>query len=127
VADYLVLFLASARIGAIWRGPNPEHRPAAHRRILADCQPRLLFAFPARVAGTSARICGRSRKFIPASSEVAVAYKVPKRGDFFTLRRQILTDRAKAFDADQAPGSRRASYLLSRQQGRKDLGERPRR
>jgi acyl-CoA synthetase (AMP-forming)/AMP-acid ligase II len=43
--EYLILFLAVARIGAIWTGLNPVHRPAEHRELLADCQPRLLFGF----------------------------------------------------------------------------------
>ena len=44
--EYLVVFLASARIGAIWLGLNPVHRLAEHRQILEDSQPRLLFGFP---------------------------------------------------------------------------------
>ena len=44
--EYLVVFLASARIGAIWLGLNPVHRLAEHRQILGDSQPRLLFGFP---------------------------------------------------------------------------------
>jgi acyl-CoA synthetase (AMP-forming)/AMP-acid ligase II len=44
--EYLIVFLASARIGAIWLGLNPVHRPAEHRQILEDSQPRLLFGFP---------------------------------------------------------------------------------
>jgi acyl-CoA synthetase (AMP-forming)/AMP-acid ligase II len=48
--EYLILFLASARIGALWLGLNPEHRLGEHRRILADSAPRLLFGF-ARLRG----------------------------------------------------------------------------
>ncbi|HEY8014413.1 MAG TPA: AMP-binding protein, partial [Dongiaceae bacterium] len=44
--EYMVVFLASARIGAIWLGLNPVHRLAEHRQILGDSQPRLLFGFP---------------------------------------------------------------------------------
>jgi len=44
--EYLIVFLASARIGAIWLGLNPVHRPAEHRQILEDSRPRLLFGFP---------------------------------------------------------------------------------
>ncbi len=44
--EYLAVFLASARIGAIWLGLNPVHRLAEHRQILGDSQPRLLFGFP---------------------------------------------------------------------------------
>lgn len=52
--EYLILFLACARIGALWLGLNPEHRLAEHRRILADAEPRLLFGFP--------RLRGRDRR-----------------------------------------------------------------
>jgi len=44
--EYLVVFLACARIGAIWLGLNPVHRLAEHRQVLGDSQPRLLFGFP---------------------------------------------------------------------------------
>jgi acyl-CoA synthetase (AMP-forming)/AMP-acid ligase II len=44
--EYLIVFLAAARIGAIWLGLNPVHRPAEQRQILEDCRPRLLFGIP---------------------------------------------------------------------------------
>ena len=44
--EYLVVFLASVRVGAIWLGLNPVHRLAEHRQVLEDSQPRLLFGFP---------------------------------------------------------------------------------
>lgn len=52
--EYLIVFLASARIGALWLGLNPEHRLGEHRRVLADSTPRLLFGF-ARLRGRDQR------------------------------------------------------------------------
>ena len=43
--EYLTVFLATARIGAIWMGLNPVHQLDEHRYVLRDCQPRLLFGF----------------------------------------------------------------------------------
>ncbi|HEY7688399.1 MAG TPA: long-chain fatty acid--CoA ligase, partial [Dongiaceae bacterium] len=43
--EYLAVFLATARIGAIWMGLNPVHMLEEHRFVVEDCQPRLLFAF----------------------------------------------------------------------------------
>ena len=44
--EYLIVFLASLRIGAIVIGLNPVHQLNDYRHILADCQARILFAFP---------------------------------------------------------------------------------
>jgi acyl-CoA synthetase (AMP-forming)/AMP-acid ligase II len=41
--EYLVVFLATARLGALWLGLNPVHQPEEYRRILADFEPRILF------------------------------------------------------------------------------------
>lgn len=43
--EYLVVLLASLRIGAIVVGLNPVHQLNEYRPILADCQARMLFAF----------------------------------------------------------------------------------
>jgi acyl-CoA synthetase (AMP-forming)/AMP-acid ligase II len=42
--EFFLTFLAAADIGAIWVGLNPRYRLDEMRFILADCQPRLLFA-----------------------------------------------------------------------------------
>jgi acyl-CoA synthetase (AMP-forming)/AMP-acid ligase II len=42
--EYLVIFLAVARIGALWVGLNPRHRPREHRFVLEDARPRLVIA-----------------------------------------------------------------------------------
>jgi acyl-CoA synthetase (AMP-forming)/AMP-acid ligase II len=38
---YLVVFLACARIGAIWVGLNPKYGPAELGHVVADCEPAL--------------------------------------------------------------------------------------
>jgi acyl-CoA synthetase (AMP-forming)/AMP-acid ligase II len=43
--EFMVVFLASARIGAIWVGLNPVQQLDEYRHILADCRPSLLFGF----------------------------------------------------------------------------------
>jgi acyl-CoA synthetase (AMP-forming)/AMP-acid ligase II len=43
--EYLAVFLATARIGAIWTGLNPVHRLDEYRYVVEDCRPKLLFAF----------------------------------------------------------------------------------
>jgi len=43
--EYMIVLLAALRIGAIWVGLNPVHRLDELRHVLADCRPRLLFAF----------------------------------------------------------------------------------
>lgn len=43
--EYLVLLLAALRIGAIVVGLNPVHQLDEYRHVMADCAPRLLFAF----------------------------------------------------------------------------------
>ncbi len=43
--EYLVLLLAGLRIGAIVVGLNPVHQLDECRQVIADCEPRLLFAF----------------------------------------------------------------------------------
>jgi acyl-CoA synthetase (AMP-forming)/AMP-acid ligase II len=42
--DFLVLFLATTSIGAIWTGLNPRYRLREIEHVIADCQPRFLFA-----------------------------------------------------------------------------------
>src|SRR5262245_24371279 len=43
--EFLVIFLATLRLGAIWVGLNPVHQPAELCYVLDDCRPRLLFGF----------------------------------------------------------------------------------
>jgi acyl-CoA synthetase (AMP-forming)/AMP-acid ligase II len=43
--EFLIVFLASLRIGAIWVGLNPVHRIDEYQYRIADCRPRLLFGF----------------------------------------------------------------------------------
>jgi acyl-CoA synthetase (AMP-forming)/AMP-acid ligase II len=43
--EYLVLLLAALRIGAIVVGLNPVHQLEEYRQVIADCAPKLLFAF----------------------------------------------------------------------------------
>lgn len=43
--EYLTVFLATARIGAIWMGLNPVHQLDEHRYVIGDCKPRILFGF----------------------------------------------------------------------------------
>jgi acyl-CoA synthetase (AMP-forming)/AMP-acid ligase II len=43
--EYLVLLLAALRIGAIVVGLNPVHQLDEYRQVIADCTPKLLFAF----------------------------------------------------------------------------------
>jgi len=43
--EYLVLLLAGLRIGAIVVGLNPVHQLDEYRQVIADCAPKLLFAF----------------------------------------------------------------------------------
>lgn len=40
--DYLVAFLATASIGAIWVGLNPKYRIDELRHVVTDCEPRVL-------------------------------------------------------------------------------------
>jgi acyl-CoA synthetase (AMP-forming)/AMP-acid ligase II len=40
--EYLVMFLAAGRIGALWVGLNPRHRPREHRFVLDDAKPSLI-------------------------------------------------------------------------------------
>ncbi len=42
--DYLVLFMATARIGGIWLGLNPRSRFDELEYIVGDAAPRILFA-----------------------------------------------------------------------------------
>jgi acyl-CoA synthetase (AMP-forming)/AMP-acid ligase II len=42
--DYFIAFLASASIGAIWVGLNPKYRGEELRRIVADCEPKILLS-----------------------------------------------------------------------------------
>lgn len=41
--DFLILFLATSSIGAIWVGLNPRYRMEELKHVIADSQPRLLF------------------------------------------------------------------------------------
>lgn len=43
--EYMIVFLASLKVGAVWVGMNPVHRFEEHRFVLNDCRPRLIFAF----------------------------------------------------------------------------------
>ena len=43
--EYAVVFLATARIGAIWVGLNPVQQLDEYRYILSDTQPSIIFAF----------------------------------------------------------------------------------
>ncbi|CAN5230107.1 class I adenylate-forming enzyme family protein [soil metagenome] len=43
--EFIVVFLAAARIGAMWVGLNPVQTANEYRHILADSRPSLLFAF----------------------------------------------------------------------------------
>jgi len=43
--EFLTVFLATLRVGAIWVGLNPVHQFDEHRYVLEDCRPRLLFGF----------------------------------------------------------------------------------
>jgi acyl-CoA synthetase (AMP-forming)/AMP-acid ligase II len=43
--EYLVLLLAALRVGAIVVGLNPVHQLDEYRQVIADCAPKLLFAF----------------------------------------------------------------------------------
>lgn len=45
--EFLIVFLASLRIGAVWVGLNPVHPLAEYDRVLSDARPRLLFGFAA--------------------------------------------------------------------------------
>lgn len=42
--EYLVVYLAAVRIGAIWFGLNPVQQLEEYRYLLADARPKLLFA-----------------------------------------------------------------------------------
>jgi acyl-CoA synthetase (AMP-forming)/AMP-acid ligase II len=42
--DFLVAFLATAQIGAIWIGLNPRYRPAELAYVLGDAEPAVLLA-----------------------------------------------------------------------------------
>lgn len=42
---FLVVFLATVRIGAIWLGLNPRHQLAEYDYVLGDARPALLFAY----------------------------------------------------------------------------------
>jgi acyl-CoA synthetase (AMP-forming)/AMP-acid ligase II len=52
--EFLIVFLATLRVGAIWVGLNPVHQPAELGYVLGDCRPRLLFGF-ARLRGRDNR------------------------------------------------------------------------
>jgi acyl-CoA synthetase (AMP-forming)/AMP-acid ligase II len=43
--EYLIVFLAATRIGAIWLGINPAYTLDEMRYIISDAQPKLFFAF----------------------------------------------------------------------------------
>ncbi len=43
--EFLVVFLATLRVGAVWVGLNPVHPLAEYDRVLSDARPRLLFGF----------------------------------------------------------------------------------
>jgi acyl-CoA synthetase (AMP-forming)/AMP-acid ligase II len=43
-AEFWISFLATIRIGAIWTGVNPRYRIEEMTYLVADCQPRVLFA-----------------------------------------------------------------------------------
>ena len=43
-SDFLVTFLATVRIGAMWVGLNPVQQLDEYRHILSDCRPKVLFA-----------------------------------------------------------------------------------
>jgi acyl-CoA synthetase (AMP-forming)/AMP-acid ligase II len=83
--EYLVLFLATARIGALWVGLNPRYRLDELRYIVADCQPVLLLA--------QARIGERDYR----QDLETVAVEVP------SIRRlSLLGDAGRPVDADLA-------------------------
>lgn len=42
--DYLVSFLASASIGAIWLGLNPKYQLSEYRHVISDAEPVLIFS-----------------------------------------------------------------------------------
>jgi fatty-acyl-CoA synthase len=42
-AEFLVVFLATVRIGAIWVGLNARYRIEELRRVIGDCRPKVLF------------------------------------------------------------------------------------
>lgn len=41
--EFLVLYMAAGRMGAVFVGLNPRHTLAEHAAIISDCRPRLLF------------------------------------------------------------------------------------
>jgi acyl-CoA synthetase (AMP-forming)/AMP-acid ligase II len=43
--EFLTVFLATLRVGAIWVGLNPVHKLDEYRYVLRDCRPSLLFGF----------------------------------------------------------------------------------
>lgn len=45
--EFLIVFLAALRIGAVWVGLNPVHGIDEYDRVLADAAPKLLFGFAA--------------------------------------------------------------------------------
>ena len=42
--DFLVLFLAISKLGAIWLGLNPKYTPAELEFIISDAKPKLVLA-----------------------------------------------------------------------------------
>jgi acyl-CoA synthetase (AMP-forming)/AMP-acid ligase II len=42
--DFLVTYLAAARVGAMWVGLNPVQKLDEYRHVLGDCGPKILFA-----------------------------------------------------------------------------------
>lgn len=42
--DFLVAFLATAQVGAIWLGLNPRYKPAELAYVLGDAEPKVLLA-----------------------------------------------------------------------------------
>ncbi len=55
--EYLVVYLASVRIGAIWMGLNPVQQLDEYRYLLSDSKPKLLRVLPDRNTPGVVRFC----------------------------------------------------------------------
>jgi acyl-CoA synthetase (AMP-forming)/AMP-acid ligase II len=91
--EYLIVFLATIRIGAIWSGLNPVHQLDEVRTVVEDCRPRLLFAF--------ARLRGRDN----AALLTALRDGCPFIERLVTFDGRIRDDSATSYDAFMEAGA----------------------
>jgi acyl-CoA synthetase (AMP-forming)/AMP-acid ligase II len=73
-ADFWLIFLATTSIGAIWQGLNPRYQRNEYAYLLADAEPKLVFA---REEFDGRRYLDELRELAPANTQFAALTETP--------------------------------------------------